>query len=698
MHVIRERLNALALNLWWTWQPDVIQLFRDLDPDRWRKANHNPLAVLTLSDAELRRHIVERSLAGRVNYHYRRLQDYLSKDMTHDPRGCGGFHQPVAYFSAEFALHESLPLYSGGLGVLAGDFLKSASDLGLPMIGVGLYYANGYFRQRIDETGWQHEEYDAVLREQLPLIRAAAADGSELTITVQCGDNALHAAVWLAHVGRVRLLLLDTNVPANTETELRDLSSKLYGGDERTRIRQEILLGIGGVRALRAVGIAPGVWHLNEGHSAFAMIELVRERMANDGVEFAAALREVAMETVFTTHTPVAAGHDRFSADLIERQLGWLRTALGMDLPQFMANGRVRPADSQETFCLTALALKARQRNGVSALHGHVARQMWQAMWPERVEADVPIGHITNGVHMPSWIAPSIKRIYDHSLGADWASRQADPATWLPIADIDDGELWEAHTTLRRELADFVARRPGTIGRIEPDILTVGFARRFATYKRADLLLADIDRLVRLCQDTARPIQFVIAGKAHPRDDDGKRLIQRMLALARDRRLSNRFAFIEDYDLNVGRHLVRGVDVWLNTPARPLEACGTSGQKIVLNGGLNCSILDGWWAEAYDGYNGFAVGTARVHSDWSVQWGRDAAALMDVLANDVRSTFHEAGAAGVPTRWLRMMKHAVTTLGWRFSADRMVADYVRTCYARAAGTQTCAMQLSSAGS
>lgn len=686
MHPVRQRFRDLALNLWWTWQPDVIELFRDLDPPLWRSTNHNPIAMLLhLGDEDLRTRVIDHALEARLNFHYRRLQEYLASATWCDQHAPMLRAEPIVYFSAEFALHESLPLYSGGLGALAGDFLKSASDLGLPIVGVGLYYAHGYFSQRLDDSGWQREDYGAVLNQNLPLVRAAAADGSDLTIQVPCGRDLLHACVWLAHVGRARILLLDTNVAANGDPRLRDLSSTLYGGDELVRMRQEILLGIGGLRALRALGIRPGVLHLNEGHSAFAMLERVRERMEEDGVSFDAALRDTAIQTVFTTHTPVAAGHDRFPSDLVEQELGWLRAALGIDLPRFLALGRVSPADEHERYCLTVLALKARQRNGVSALHGHVARQMWQSLWPDRPEEEVPIGHVTNGVHALTWLAPSMKRVYETHLGHDWAHRQANPETWAPVVHVDDGELWEAHTVLRRELVEFVRRRTRAAPLLDPEALTVGFARRFASYKRATLLLTDIERLAALSADEQRPIQFLFAGKAHPRDDGGKQLIQQIVALTRDPRFAGRVVFIEDYDVNVARHLVRGVDLWLNTPARPQEACGTSGQKVVLNCGLNCSILDGWWAEAYDGENGFAIGSRDVHADWSVQWRRDAESLYDVLEHEVVPLFYDIDAVGVPRRWVERMKRAIVTLAWRFNADRMVEDYARACYLPAVG-------------
>lgn len=689
MNTLRVRLDELTRNLWWTWRPEVIEIFRELDPERWRLTNHNPVLLLaSFSDSELVSHVADRGLLTRVNFQYRRLQEHVAEERTWAAEHARTLMDtPLAYFSAEFGLHESLPLYSGGLGVLAGDYLKSASDLGIPVIGVGLYYASGYFNQDLSLDGWQVEAYGRTDLSSLPLTRAAADDGSWLTIAVPCGSEMLRAGVWLTHVGRVQLLLLDSDIDGNPP-HLRELTGRLYGGDELTRIRQELLLGVGGVRALRAVGVRPQVLHLNEGHSAFAVLERARERMEEDGQSFDVAFRDTAIETVFSTHTPVAAGHDRFSAELLESQAGWLRSQLGLDRDRFLALGRANPADQSEAFCMTVLALRgARHRNGVSSLHGHVSRQMWQGMFGQPEEY-VPIGHITNGVHVLSWLAPSMKRIYDRVLGAGWTERQWEPETWAGLAELDPAELWEAHSTLRLHLVDFVRRRSGGGVRLDPDALTIGFARRFATYKRATLLLSDLAWLERLCTDDDRPVQLVVAGKAHPRDDAGKDLIRRIVSLSRDPRFRGRIVFVTDYDINVARHLVQGTDVWLNTPLRPLEACGTSGQKVVLNGGLNLSTLDGWWAEAFDGENGFAIGSSFVHANWDRQWQRDAQSLMVTLDHHVIPMFYDRDAVGVPGRWVARMKRSVMTLAWRFNAARMVRDYVTRAYLPAAGGLT----------
>ena len=689
---VEARLRELAFNLWWNWHPQVLEMFRELDHRGWAQTNHNPIALLKrFQEGELASRAAELSLENRIRFHYRRLQEYLASEESWCTAQAGALRvTPIAYFSAEFGLHESLPLYSGGLGVLAGDYLKSASDLGLPMVGVGLFYANGYFRQRLDATGWQREEYGLTDIETLPMRRPVAADGAPIVIRIPCDGETLAAGLWVARVGRTLLLLLDSDVEQNPP-HLRGLTGRLYGGDEVTRIRQEILLGVGGLRALRALDLRPAVLHLNEGHSAFAILERTRERVEEDGLGFDDGLRETALQTVFTTHTPVSAGHDRFSSALVDRELGWLRSALRIDHERLMRTGRVNPDDGSEPFCMTVLSLRgSRHRNGVSSLHGHVARRMWMGVWPRRDEEDVPIRHITNGVHIRSWLALSMNRLFDRYLGADWPARQSDGAAWRPIAGIDDAELWETHTVLRGYLIEFVRRRAANAGLLDPDALTIGFGRRFATYKRGTILLTDPDRLSRILAGAAGPVQVVFAGKAHPADNPGKTLIKQIVEATKDRRFAGRLVFVEDYDINVARHLVQGVDVWLNMPLRPLEACGTSGQKVIFNGGLNLSVLDGWWAEAYDGRNGFGVGDGTVHAVPEVQWQRDASALYDKLEGEVIPLFYERDGSGLPRGWIERVKRSIMSLAWRYNADRMVTDYVVNSYLPAAGGRSSA--------
>ncbi|MEO5924353.1 MAG: alpha-glucan family phosphorylase [Bryobacteraceae bacterium] len=698
----QEKLWALARNLWWSWDQESNTLFRDLDPTGWRGLNHNPISLLTeVPLAALERRAGELVLHGRINYAYRRQREYLTTNKTWGAVHAGVLRpRPVAYFSAEFGIHESFPIYSGGLGVLSGDHIKSASDLDIPLVGIGLFYGQGYFRQHLDMNGWQKEEYLPTDVNQLPMEPAIGKNGEPVVVRIDTRGRPIVAKVWRAKVGRCDLLLLDSNVEGNSPED-RELTSRLYGGDGRVRIRQELLLGVGGVRALRAMGIVPGVFHLNEGHSAFGVLEAIRERMEDEGISFDQALPHVARQTCFTTHTPVPAGHDRFNQDLIEEHLGPMRDSLGLSIEGLMALGRENPGNYGETFCMTVLGLKlSRRANAVSALHGEVSREMWQCLHPGKPEDSVPIGHITNGVHVPTWLAPQMVRLYDRHLGVGWQQKSSEPAIWEGIDNIDDGELWETHLNLKARLIEFVRRRAKAqangrgenheqiqrLNRVlSPDALTIGFARRFATYKRANLILRDIEHLVTMVNDPKRPVQFVFAGKAHPHDEPGKRVLQEIAQLMRDPQFAERLVFVEDYDINVGRHLVQGVDVWLNNPRRPLEASGTSGQKVVLNGGLNLSVLDGWWAEAYDGMNGFAIGNGRTHSNMDVHDARDGEDLYRVLRDEVIPLFYQRDRDGLPRGWIKRMKRTIRTLGWCFNADRMVMDYTLKCYVPAAG-------------
>jgi glycogen phosphorylase len=698
----QERLWTLARNLWWCWDDECVDLFRDLNPTRWRELNQNPIALLNeLPLGEIEKRAAEMSLHSRINYVYRRQQEYMSAEKTWGAEHAGVLRtRPVAYFSAEFGLHESLPIYSGGLGVLAGDHIKSASDLDIPLVGIGLFYGQGYFLQRLDASGWQREEYLHTDVNQCPMQPAISENGEPVVVEIQTRTGSIRAKVWRIKVGRCDLLLLDSNVEGNAPEDC-ELTSRLYGGDSRTRIRQELLLGVGGFRALKAMGMTPGVLHMNEGHSVFAVLEAIRSRMEEEGVDFVTAANQIPREVIFTTHTPVPAGHDRFNADLIEEHLGPLRDQLGLSHDNLMGFGRVNSNDYGEQFCMTVLGLKlSRRANAVSSLHGEVSRAMWWSLYPEKPQDAVPIGHITNGVHVPSWLAPQMGRLYDRHLGVGWQNKSGRASTWEGIESVDDGELWETHLALKSRLIEFVRRRAceqaerrkepserlQKLGKLlSPDALTIGFARRFATYKRANLILGDIERLASMVNDPKRPVQFVFAGKAHPHDEPGKRVLQQIAEMMRDSEFSDKFVFIEDYDINVGRVLVQGVDVWLNNPRRPLEASGTSGQKVVLNGGLNLSVLDGWWAEAYDGVNGFAIGKGRTHTNMDVHDSRDGEDLYRVLRDEVIPLFYHRDRDGLPRGWIKRMKRTIKTLGWRFNADRMVMDYTRLCYIPASG-------------
>jgi starch phosphorylase len=699
-----QKLRELTQNLWWSWQPDIRAIFRELDPETWRIVHHNPVALLQrLPPDEIYQRVQELEMQTRINQAHRRLQSYL-----HGGESWGVVHagpilaRPVAYFSAEFGIHQSLPIYSGGLGVLAGDHLKSMSDLGAPVVGVGLLYHQGYVHQLIDETGWQQDLYEPISGAELPAERVLAADGTPARFSVELPGRDVFLRIWRVYVGRSILLLLDARDDANSATD-QSLTARLYGGDQEMRIQQEILLGVGGHRALGVVGVKPSVLHLNEGHSAFALLERAREIVEREGVTAAAAIREVAAMSCFTTHTPVEAGHDRFRADLASSHLAALARGLKMPIAEVLALGSERKGDPEAPFCPTVLALNlSRRANGVAALHGRVSRQMWHGLYPGKSEEEVPIGHITNGVHVRTWLAADMYFLLQQHLGPDWLDRISHPDLWMKIDKVRDAEIWEVHQVLKARLYTFARRRLADRSErlglaaseheaLAPEVLTLGFARRFATYKRADLLTRDLERLDRLVNHPQRPVQIVFAGKAHPRDREGKELAQKVARFEDDPRFAGKLVFIENYTMHVGRQLVQGVDAWLNTPRRPLEACGTSGQKCILNGVLNCSILDGWWAEAYDGGNGFAIGSGEVHADSEVQDERDAEALFNVLESEVVPLYYERDAAGIPAGWMARVKRAMRTLAWRYNADRMVMDYVKECYLPAAGGNTCRM-------
>ncbi|MBU1702597.1 MAG: alpha-glucan family phosphorylase [Candidatus Eisenbacteria bacterium] len=698
-------MRELARNLQWTWQPEVIRLFRAIDPALFRSVKHNPVELLArFSKEDLEKRATDLALEPRINFAFHRLREYLDNEHTWGAFHGGPLHsRPVAYFSAEFGLHESLPIFSGGLGVLAGDHLKAASDLGVPLVGVGLFYAQGYFNQEINPEGWQSEHYFESDVELLPMDHALGPDGEPIFVKVKTRESEIKLGIWSAQVGRNRLILLDSDVEGNSDAD-RALTTTLYGGDQRVRIRQEHILGVGGLRALCALEICPGVIHMNEGHSAFAVLELARKLMERDAKTFSEVEETAASMTVFTTHTPVEAGHDRFSAELVESTIGPLREQIGLSEKELLGLGRVNPDNNNELFCMTVLGMKmARSINGVSAIHGRVSRAMWQSLWPETEVHQIPIGHITNGVHVHSWLAVPMAQLYDRYLREKWKTRVCYPETWERIFDIEDTEFWEVHQILKVRLVDFVERaikvqherwaksgaKINNITRLDPAALTVGFARRAATYKRLGLLLDDIERFDRLVNHPEHPVQFVFSGKAHPADEPGKKLIQRVCRVTQDPRFQGKIFFVEDYGYNVSRHLVQGVDVWLNTPRRPLEACGTSGEKVLLNGGLNLSILDGWWAEAFDGTNGFAIGEGGEHANLDKQDAYDREATYNAFENEVIPLFYDRDEQGLPRGWIHRVKRAISSLGWKFNADRMVQDYTRNCYLPACGGFIC---------
>ena len=695
------RLRDLAYNLRWSWDHATIELFRRLDSDLWETSGHNPVRLLgTIDQARLEAAANDDGLLSHLDGVARHFDDYMAGQSTWFRRTHGPVDTPqVAYFSAEFGLTECLSIFAGGLGVLSGDHLKSASDLGVPLVGVGLLYQQGYFRQYLNEAGWQQESYEENDFYTLPVCPARRSNGAPLTIELAFPGRTVTAQVWRAQVGRVPLYLLDTNLPIN-RPEDRDITDQLYGGDLDVRIRQELLLGLGGCRALQALGLEPPVCHMNEGHSAFLALERVRCLMERHKLSFAEAREAASAGLVFTTHTPVTAGHDYFPPDLMGHYLGDYAQTLGLPWDAFLALGRENPADGGAPFCMTVLALRmAAQANGVSRLHGEVSRQMWQGLWPGVPVTETPVGSVTNGVHFSSWISLEMKQLYDRYLGPRWREEPADETVWRRVADISAEELWRTHERRRERLVAFVRRRLRTqlerrrapLAEVEAaeevlssQALTIGFARRFATYKRATLLLRDPDRLARLLNDPERPVQILFAGKAHPHDEPGKELIRQIVALARRPEFRQRIVFLEDYDMAVARYLVQGCDVWLNTPRRPREASGTSGMKAAANGVLNLSVLDGWWDEAYRPDLGWAIGRAEVYADPAAQDQVEAEDLYEILEGDVVPTFYDRGNNGLPRRWIARIKASVGGLCHFFNTHRMVAEYTGRLYVPAA--------------
>lgn len=694
---IAAQIHVLSKNIWWTWNPPAQELFERLSPRTWRLSQHNAVSVMqTLSEAELRAVLADRGtfdLARRIT---RDFSAYMN-----DKNTWASFHAPefrnapVAYFSAEFGLHESLPIYSGGLGILSGDHMKSASDLGLPCYGVGLFYRHGYFNQVINENGWQQEVYPTLEAHDLPLDPVLDETGEHIKVSLTLGKSEVKVRAYRVNVGRISLILLDTNLPENEE-HWRDLTSRVYGGDQLTRIGQELVLGVAGIRMLDALGVKPGVYHLNEGHSAFLILELLRQRIeAGDTLE--QAQRSVTEKVVFTTHTPVPAGHDRFSLDLIDHMMSAWSDKLRMPLPEFMRLGRVNPDDEEEQFTMTALALRhCRNANAVSELNGEVSREMWTELYrrPE-MKGRPEIGHITNGVHVLGWTNSITYGFWQRTLGDQWIKHLKTMDFWEKVADgehLDDAEIWALRTMLKRHMIEAVrdrmqpAQRPGFIAGIDsalnPDALTLGFSRRFATYKRAPLIFHNMERAAELFNNLQRPLQIVFSGKAHPRDDAGKSFIQQIFHLSRDRRFLGKVFFIEGYDIELARILLSGIDVLLNNPRRPLEASGTSGMKVTVHGGLNLGVLDGWWREGYDGKNGFAIGEDRSHADSAEADDLDALALYEVLENRMLPDYYTRDERNLPVAWIERIRRAMATLIPRYTTDRMVAEYTEKYYRR----------------
>jgi len=717
-------LNRLARNLWWTWNQESQEIFQELSPRGWQNLYHNAVAILhEVSDYELRVRLQDLDFAERVRHVLQSFKTYLNEESTWGKVNAPSLLQnPVAYFTAEFGFHETLPIAAGGLGILAGDHAKSASDLGLGFVGISLFYREGYFQQSINHDSWQVDYYTQLNPKNLPIEPLLEAGGEPLVCSVEIAMNVVYFKAWRVNVGRCPVYLLDTNLPEN-EQHFRDLTLRVYGGDSTTRIMQEILLGIGGVRLLRALGLTPSLFHMNEGHAAFLALELVRERLG-EGKKFAEALSLTRQQCHFTTHTPVEAGHDRFTPALMDYSLNKMRSQLKLNPEELLALGRVDPADTDEPFCMTVLALKAsRAANGVSELHGQISRQMWNALYPGKKVSEVPIGHITNGIHLLGWMKGPVRRFWRRKLrttpdgpqppagdttsfwqkqfASSWERDVNSPEFWKRMADpefLSDEELWALRYRLRRELIEFTRRRLLLQGQrltagdfidfdqlLNPDALTIGFARRFATYKRAPLIFQQFENVVKLTHDRQRPVQFVFAGKAHPRDDEGKRFIQHIIHLSKYSELKGHLVFIENYDVHVARQMVSGCDVWLNNPRRPLEASGTSGQKAGCHGCLNMSILDGWWREGYDGTNGFAIGTDS-HPDSVEEQDRvDSENLYQTLTEEVIPCFFNRDANGIPRQWLQKIRRAMVTLVPEYNTWRMVQEYTKKYYLKREG-------------
>jgi glycogen phosphorylase len=693
------RLTELPYNLWWTWQPEAARLFGRLDYDLWERLNHNPIRFLR--EVKRRRFTVavkDKDYLAQYDRVFAEHDSYFHEKKTWASRVHPELtNRPIAYFSMEFGLHEELPIYSGGLGVLAGDHLKEASDLGLPLVGIGLMYSEGYFTQRISEDGWQESINNMMNFADLPVLPVTDPDGQRLTVEVELPGRVVSVEIWEVHVGRVPLYLLDSNIEANAPAD-RDLTARLYWADLDYRIMQEMILGIGGVRALRALGYNPSVWHMNEGHAAFLTLERARE-LVQTGHTFQEAIEKTRGQNVFTTHTPVPAGNDEFPLWLVEKYLSSFWPQLGLDREQFFDIAR-REWPTGGTFSMGVLALcYSGGRNAVSELHGQVARRMWNFMWPNRPENKVPITHITNGVHIANWMSRRLTHLLEQHLGPDWYAQLDDPAIWSRLDDLPDADLWALRLHLKRKLAFYMRERVRsrwTVGGfhpvqvvsagvlINPYDLTIGFARRFATYKRASLILSDVDRLLDIINRANTPVQIIFAGKAHPADDAGKLLIQNLYREVKRAETGGRLVFLEDYDMNLARYLVQGVDVWMNTPRRPMEASGTSGMKAGINGALNFSILDGWWREAYNGANGWAIGEDRGLDEEPLpepeQDALDAASLYDTLEKEIIPLYYERDARGIPLEWVARIRESMKTVTPQFSTRRMVKEYIDRLY------------------
>lgn len=692
-------LLKIANNMWWVWNFEAIELFRRLDVDLWGETDHNPIKLLgEISQKKLDETAETESFIAHMKRVEEELEWHLNRKSWFDENAHNAENAQIAYFSAEFGIHECLPIYSGGLGVLAGDHIKSASELGLPFIGVGMLYRLGYFQQYLNIDGWQNERFPKIDFHNIPVSLIKDINGNPLLVNVEFPERDVFMQIWEVKVGKAILYLLDTNIDLNSDED-KTITDQLYGGDNEMRVRQEIVLGIGGARALRAMNINITVYHMNEGHAAFLALERIRHIMETEKISFKEAKNFVTSSSVFTTHTPVPAGNDRFTVEIIRKYFHNFYSKIGLTEDEFLALGRENPLDKKEHFCMTVLAIRnAAYCNGVSELHGTVSRNMWKNIWLSLPEHEVPIGHVTNGIQTLSWTSDEMMRLFNRYLGPRWIDNPADGSIWQNIDAIPDSELWRCRERLRERLVAFTrasleeqllsrgmpskeAAQARSV--FDPEALTVGFARRFATYKRATLILRDIERLEHILHDKEQPMQLIFAGKAHPRDHMGKELIKQVIHLTNDSRFRHNIVFLEDYDINIARYLVQGVDVWLNNPIRPKEASGTSGMKVLPNGGLNISILDGWWHEAYNTKNGWAIGKGEEYGDLAYQDEVESLSLYNILEKEVKPAFYTRGVDGLPREWLKIIRESMKTLNPLFNTNRMVKDYTEKYYLKA---------------
>jgi len=691
-----SQLLTIAYNLWWCWNPKAIGLFQMMDPDLWTQVSQNPIKMLASMDYDrLEALSSDEVFTSYMQQVYSDLIKYLAHETWFKRKHADYCGSTIAYFSAEFGFHESVPLYSGGLGILAGDHLKSASDLGLPLMGISLLYRQGYFRQYLNQDGWQMERYDTNDFLNMPLSLIRNPDETPLLVKIDLPGRALFASIWRVQVGRSYLYLLDTDIPENS-TDDRVITRQLYGGDLEMRMKQEILLGMGGIKALNLMGVPPSICHLNEGHSAFLALERIRTLMKKTGLSFQVASEFVRFTNNFTTHTPVPAGIDQFPGEMVKKYFNDYCREVGISIEELMALGQEKGSEHKDTFSMAILAINlSAYTNGVSKLHSQVSRNMWQSLYPQIPESEVPISHVTNGIHTQTWYSDEMARLFSRYLGSRWLDDPTDHSMWERVERLPYTELWRGRERLRERLVTFARQRlqqqltARGVNRIKidrasqvlnPEALTIGFARRFATYKRAYLLFKDPNRLRKLLSDPKRPVQIILAGKAHPKDNPGKEVIKYIVKIAESEEFRQHILFIEDYDFNVARYLVQGVDIWLNTPRRPMEASGTSGMKVVANGGINFSILDGWWCEAYNSHNGWAIGSGEELIDEDYQDQIESKALYDIMENELIPQFYDRGRDGIPRRWLNKIRESMKSICPVFNTSRMVEEYTEKFY------------------